>query len=111
MKKLKTALLWIVGILCLVVFLAIPASLPFIPFTQAIYSDGTTSYSSFTYTVVVWNRETVGFTEDGYYTTVPYNEVSIFWLDDAKKDIDALWDMEMEKYAEELNESLNPTNE
>lgn len=98
MKKNTSIVLGIIGVICLCVIVLLPLSVPFIPFVQAVYDDGgTCTYRALAYKVVKWNKIIIVENENGELFDYTYNETSVFWFPDSQKDIDELWELEMER--------------
>lgn len=70
----------------------------FVPIPKGTFEDGgTREYRALTYKVLVWNKLIAERNDDGSAgETRIYHKTSVFWLPENFKDIDALWEIEME---------------
>lgn len=89
MKKKTRSILLIVIIATLVLFVPIP---------RGPYDDGGTSeYVALTYRIVVWNRYSTKYDENGNAVRIEkYNKTSIYLFPDNFKSYSELWQMELE---------------
>jgi uncharacterized ion transporter superfamily protein YfcC len=89
MKKKTFEILLIVIIVALVLFVPIP---------RGPYDDGgTKEYVALTYRIVIWNRYNIQIDENGdVVVNEKYNKTSVFLFPDNSKNLDELWQMELD---------------
>lgn len=71
----------------------------FVPIPTGKYDDGGTSeYSALTYKIVKWNRFFITVDEQENSKADKYQNTSVYWFPDNQKDLDELWEIEMENH-------------
>ena len=74
----------------------------FLPIPKGTYLDGGTRvYEARLYKIVAWNRVVAYEDPENLLSpgpkTVKYQKTSVYWFEKAKKSIDELWEIEVEK--------------
>ena len=86
MKKIRRRTVIILVAVALLLFLPIPS--------PAANDGGTVEFRAMTYTVVKWRRLLPSHQENGESDV--YKKTSVYWFPHNFKDIDDLWELEME---------------